>query len=81
MTVPGLGPIERLVAPVTDHVSVLDCPAITFAGVAVKVAMVGLLDGVVAPINGTPAKRAQITMVMAIPVLIGRSKNFCNVFF
>jgi hypothetical protein len=43
LTVPTPWLIFRLVAPVTTQLSVLDCPAPTFAGAAAKLVMEGKL--------------------------------------
>ena len=45
VTAPTAGLMLSAVAPVTDQLSVLDCPGFTFAGVAVKLAMVGAIPG------------------------------------
>ena len=46
MTAPTSGLTIRLGDPVTAHVSVLDCPGLTIAGVAVKLVMLGELPTV-----------------------------------
>ena len=43
LTVPTPGLMVSPVAPVTAQLSVLDCPGLTFAGVAVKLPMAGAL--------------------------------------
>jgi hypothetical protein len=55
---PKLGLIVVLTAPVTDQLSVLGCPAVTFAGAAVKPTMIGAL----------PA--TTVTMAVAVPKLL-----------
>ena len=45
-SVPTEGLMTRLGDPVTAQLSVLDCPAVTVAGVAAKLAMVGALPAV-----------------------------------
>jgi hypothetical protein len=52
---PKLGLTVVLTAPVTDQLSVLGCPAVTFAGAAVKLTMIGAL----------PA--TTVTMAVAVP--------------
>jgi len=46
LTVPNPFMIVIVVAPATDQLSTLDCPAVIFVGVAVKLAMTGVLPAV-----------------------------------
>ena len=67
VTVPTAELMVRLVAPVTDQLSVLDCPRSSFAGVAVRVAMVGRV-AVAAAAGDTPAMRRNTTVVIGMIV-------------
>jgi hypothetical protein len=70
----------RLVAPITDQLSVLGCPGSTFAGDAAKRVMVGRLDCAV-PMSGSPAHRRKIMVVVRIVVLSSHRPTAAKIHF
>ena len=58
----------RVGAPVTDHPSVLDCPAVMLAGVAAKLVIVGALPTVTVAVAVTVPKAFVAVSVYVVVV-------------